>query len=78
MTPRQERFVAEYCIDRNGAAAARRAGFSPRAARQTASRLLVIGVLDGLGVRISGNDTRDLLVVTLLGSQDWPAGYNDA
>ena len=40
MAPRQERFIAEYCVDRNGAAAARRAGYSPRTARQAASYLL--------------------------------------
>ena len=38
--PRRALFVAEFCVDRNGAAAARRAGYAPRAARQTASLLL--------------------------------------
>ena len=37
---RQRRFVDEYAIDHNGAAAAMRAGYSPRSARITASRLL--------------------------------------
>lgn len=40
MTPRQERFVREYLIDRNGAAAAVRAGYSPHTARQIAYELL--------------------------------------
>jgi len=40
MTPRQERFVQEYLIDRNGAAAAVRAGYSPRTSRQIAHKLL--------------------------------------
>ncbi|MFA6110992.1 MAG: terminase small subunit [Candidatus Latescibacterota bacterium] len=40
MTPRQERFALEYLVDLNAAAAARRAGYSPRWARQIGSRLL--------------------------------------
>lgn len=40
MTPRQESFASEYVLDHNGAAAAVRAGYAPRAARQTASELL--------------------------------------
>jgi phage terminase small subunit len=40
MSPRQERFVREYLIDRNGAAAAVRAGYSHRTARQIAHKLL--------------------------------------
>jgi len=37
---RQALFVAEYLVDRNGAQAAVRAGYSPRSARQIAHRLL--------------------------------------
>ncbi len=40
MTPKQERFVAEYLIDLNAAAAARRAGYSERTANREGSRLL--------------------------------------
>ena len=40
MTPRHARFVQEYLIDRNGAAAAIRAGYSPRTARQIAYEIL--------------------------------------
>ena len=40
MNKRQEIFIQEYLVDMNGAAAARRAGFSPKHARSTASRLL--------------------------------------
>lgn len=32
MTPKQQRFVDEYCISRNAASAARRAGYSERSA----------------------------------------------
>jgi hypothetical protein len=42
LTPRQARFVDEYTADHNGAAAARRAGYSPRAAKETATRLLTL------------------------------------
>ena len=37
---KQARFVREYAVDCNGAAAAVRAGYSPRSAKVTASRLL--------------------------------------
>lgn len=40
LTPKRERFVAEFLLDLNAAAAARRAGYSPRTARQTGHRLL--------------------------------------
>src|SRR5438874_2404004 len=40
LTPKQLRFVEEYGLDHNGAAAAVRAGFAPGSARVTASRLL--------------------------------------
>ena len=40
LTEQQKRFVEEYLIDMNGARAARAAGYSESAARNTASRLL--------------------------------------
>lgn len=40
---RKRRFVEEYCADFNGAAAARRAGYSKNRARQTAHDLLQQG-----------------------------------
>lgn len=40
MSPRQARFVAEYAVDGNAAAAARRAGYSPVSARANGPRLL--------------------------------------
>jgi len=40
LTPRQRRFVAEYVVDLNAAAAARRAGYSARSAKETAYDLL--------------------------------------
>jgi len=42
LSPRQERFVHEYSIDRNGAQAAIRAGYSRKAAKETAYKLLTI------------------------------------
>ena len=39
-TIRREKFVAEYLVSGNGAQAATAAGYSPRSARQQASRLL--------------------------------------
>lgn len=40
LTPRQQCFVDEYLVDLNAAAAARRAGYSEKAARQIGERLL--------------------------------------
>ena len=40
LTEQQKRFIEEYLIDMNGARAARAAGYSESAARETASRLL--------------------------------------
>ena len=40
MNARQEAFAREYAIDRNGKQAAIRAGYSPRSAEVTASKLL--------------------------------------
>ena len=42
MTPKQARFAREYLLDLCGAAAARRAGYSHRGARNAAYRLLRI------------------------------------
>ena len=41
LTARQSAFVREFAIDMNGTQAAIRAGFSPRSAKVTASRLMV-------------------------------------
>lgn len=40
LTPKQERFVAEYLIDLNATGAARRAGYSEKTANEQGSRLL--------------------------------------
>lgn len=40
LTPKQERFAAEYLIDLNGTQAAIRAGYSPKTANEQAARLL--------------------------------------
>jgi phage terminase small subunit len=43
LTPKQERFVQEYLVDLNAKQAAIRAGYSPRRAKQTGSRLVTNG-----------------------------------
>lgn len=40
LTPKQQRFVAEYLVDLNGKQAAIRAGYSPKTAEAQAARLL--------------------------------------
>ena len=42
MNDRRKRFIEEYLVDGNGAAAARRAGYAASCARQTAADLLAI------------------------------------
>ena len=42
LTPRQQAFVAEYLVDKNGKQAAIRAGYSPKGAEVTASKMLRI------------------------------------
>jgi len=42
MTPRQRRFVSEFAVDGNAAAAVRRAGYSARSARVNGPRLLTM------------------------------------
>ena len=45
MTDRQRRFVEEYLVDCNAAAAAVRAGYSEKSARRTASELKTVPVI---------------------------------
>ena len=40
MSPKHQSFVSEYLVDSNAAAAARRAGYSDRTARQIATKLM--------------------------------------
>ena len=40
LNAKQERFCEEYAVDSNGAQACIRAGYSPKAAKEQASRLL--------------------------------------
>lgn len=40
LTPRQQKFIEAYALDRNAARAARKAGYSPNGAKVTACRLL--------------------------------------
>ena len=40
LRPRQQRFVEEYLVDPNGHQAALRAGYAPKCARQTVTKLL--------------------------------------
>src|SRR5688572_17113749 len=40
LTPREQAFIVQYLIDKNGAAAAIRSGYSERGAKQTAHNIL--------------------------------------
>lgn len=49
LTPKQEAFVREYLVDLNATQAAIRAGYSPKTAREQASRLLSnVNVMDAI------------------------------
>ena len=49
LTPKQEAFVREYLVDLNATRAAIRAGYSPKTAREQASRLLSnVNVMDAI------------------------------
>ena len=54
LTPRQERFAAEYSKDLNATQAAIRAGYSARTAQQAGSRLLLNVVVSGEIARFKG------------------------
>lgn len=60
LSPRQERFVAEYLVDLNGTQAAIRAGYSPAGAEAQANRLLRIA-----GVRSAVNAGKRKLAAKL-------------
>ena len=50
LTRKQARFVEEYAVDFNGTQAAVRAGYAPRSARVTASRLLTkVAIQEAVG-----------------------------
>lgn len=71
LSTRRTQFVAEYAINRNGAAAAVRAGYSERSAKVTASRLLtdanvraVLAVREAENARVL-NVTRNRVVAEI-------------
>lgn len=57
LTPKQERFVAEYLVDLNATQAAIRAGYSPKTANQQGPRLLVN---DGIAAAVAEQQTKHL------------------
>lgn len=69
LTAKQARFAREYCIDCNGAAAARRAGFSERTAQEQASQMLALPHIDAEVRRLqaelaaANNVTRESLLI---------------
>lgn len=71
LTLQRRRFVEEYLVDFNGAAAARRAGYSPASARSQASELLTIpnvrqAVAEGMTAARDRNElSRDRLLMEL-------------
>lgn len=57
LTPKQQRFVAEYLIDLNATQAAIRAGYSAKTANANAARLMVV---DGIATAIAAGTARQL------------------
>ena len=68
LTPKQQRFVAEYLIDLNATQAAIRAGYSPRTAKQQGSRLLTnVDIAAEIGTRRTRQlETADLSAARVL------------
>lgn len=66
LTPKQHRFCVEYLIDRNGKAAAIRAGYSPNAAAQQAYELLKMEKIRAV-VEAEAQDSLDRVRV----DRDW-------
>ena len=59
LVEKQERFINEYLIDRNGTQAAIRAGYSPKTANEQASRLLAnVNVQAELKKRMKAREKR--------------------
>ena len=83
LTPKRERFVAEYCLDHNAARAARAAGYSGRTARTSASLLLTFSdVKDAVVVREAEsakalNITRQGVITALREAFDLARGQRD-
>ena len=62
MTPKKFRFVEEFLIDLNAAAAARRAGYSQNAAASEGSRLLMdVDVSDAIQIAMEARQERTLI-----------------
>ena len=66
LTPKQQRFVEEYLVDSNGAAAAVRAGYSPKSAKVIACKLLTKA-----HVRTALEEQRQALTERTDTSVDW-------
>lgn len=60
LTPRQERFVVEYCVDRNGQRAAIAAGYSKKVASVTASKLLNKPLVIAAIMKVNSRDEKKL------------------
>ena len=60
LTRKQARFIDEYLVDRNGAQAAIRAGYSARCARETAYKLLTNGHISSIIDQRSKDEARRL------------------
>ena len=70
VTPKQERFVAEYLIDLNATQAAIRAGYSPETAKQQGSRLLTIA-----DVKRAVESANQAIVEAVMGPEEGSAAW---
>jgi hypothetical protein len=60
LNTKQKRFAHEYAVDHNGAQAAIRAGYSPRAAKETAFRLMANVAVKQLVAKLDGEKRVEL------------------
>lgn len=62
LSAKQKRFAQEYSVDHNGAAAAVRAGYAERTARQAGSRLLANVAVKQLVAKLDGEKRAELSI----------------
>jgi phage terminase small subunit len=62
LSPKQKKFCREYLVDHNGSQAAIRAGYSPKAAKEQASRLLTNANIKDFIAKLSKPMEMDLAV----------------
>ncbi|QLP97485.1 MAG: terminase small subunit [Rhodoblastus sp.] len=79
LTPRQQRFVAEYLVDLNGTQAAIRAGYSPKTARAIATENLTKpAVADAIAIEMARRSERTEITIDMVLKELAAIGFANA